>query len=126
MSADLARPVPVTERLAGWTPSVGSALLVVHGSGVTDRFVGPDYAVREIDVVLWDVLTAAGYERVVLSTPQWPVYFLDARSRELSRTGGDHRERPPSTGSRMRQLSNGPLGDLLLVPENPPTPAPRA
>src|SRR6478752_6841890 len=100
MSADSTRPPLVAERLARWTPSAGSALLVVYGPGVTDRFVGPDHAVRDIDLVLWEVLTAAGYERVVLSTPQWPVYFLDTRSRELSRNAGGRPERSPANGSR--------------------------
>lgn len=53
---------------------------VLYGPGVDDIFVDPDYRVRGLEEVLWRLLRAAGYQRIVYSSLSRPLYFRDADS----------------------------------------------
>ena len=86
---------PLVERLEGFRLPVGDSLFIVHGRGMDDVFVGHDYRGRGIEELLWEVLHAAGFERVVYSTLSRPLYFRDTRSRDLSRRRKPH-PRPPA------------------------------
>ncbi|MCP2167294.1 AAA family ATPase [Goodfellowiella coeruleoviolacea] len=106
-------PMAVPHRLTGARrPRPGEPLWIVHGPGVDDEVVGEDLRVRDVEELLWEVLHAAGYQRIVFSAYRQPVYFRDARSRELTRSGG--RAAAPRRPRAMRRFA-GPLGDRMLV-----------
>jgi SpoVK/Ycf46/Vps4 family AAA+-type ATPase len=103
---------PLVERLEGFRLPVGDSLFIVHGRGMDDVFVGHDYRGRGIEELLWELLHAAGFERVVYSTLSRPLYFRDTRSRDLSRR---RKPAPAATGRNlMRPEFRGPLGRRLL------------
>jgi SpoVK/Ycf46/Vps4 family AAA+-type ATPase len=103
--------VPIVERLASFRLPGGDPLLLVHGPGVDDVFVGRDYQLRRVEELLWELLRSAGFERIVFSSLRRPVYFRDRRSRELSRG----QPSPVAQAGMMRhaQLA-GPLGRRLV------------
>ncbi|MET7606617.1 AAA family ATPase [Streptomyces avermitilis] len=101
----------LVERLEGLRLPIGDPLFIVHGRGVDDVFIGHDYRGRGIEELLWEVLHAAGFERVVYSTLQRPLYFRDGRSRDLSRRRKPQR---PATRTLMRSEFSGPLGRCVL------------
>ncbi|NUT52074.1 MAG: AAA family ATPase [Saccharothrix sp.] len=72
-----------------------------------------------MEELLWEVLHADGYERIVFSSYRQPVYFRDAASRDLTRSGG--RAPAPRRPRAMRRFS-GPLGDQMVMAP-PPRPA---
>lgn len=121
------RPPPqaAPHRLTGARrPRPGEPLWIVHGVGVDDEVVGEDLRVRDVEEVLWEVLHACGYERIVFSDYRRPVYFRDERSRDLTRSGD--RPAAPRRPRAMRRFS-GPLGDRMLVaPPTPPAAPPAA
>ncbi|MFJ8630207.1 AAA family ATPase [Streptomyces sp. NPDC093568] len=102
----------LVERLNGFRLPVGDPLLVVHGLGVDDIFVGHDYRVRGIEEVLWEVLRGSGFARVVYSSLSRPLYFRDDRSWELTRRR--RRASLPAEGRLMRPEFSGPLGRRVV------------
>ncbi|MFF4353629.1 AAA family ATPase [Streptomyces sp. NPDC001530] len=100
------------ERFADISLRSGEPFTLVYGTGVDDIFVGPDYRVRTLEEVLWQLLHAEGYARIAFSSLRRPIYFRDTVSRELSRSGGAPRPRRPGM---MRNASlSGPLGQALV------------
>ncbi|MEY9947675.1 AAA family ATPase [Kitasatospora sp. GAS1066B] len=100
---------------------------VLYGPGVDDIFVDPDYRVRGLEEVLWRLLRAAGYQRIVYSSLSRPLYFRDADSRRRSRPGEEGRGaqgRAEGPGELMRNPRlSGPLGRLRLGADAAATPA---
>ncbi|GLY50782.1 AAA family ATPase [Lentzea sp. NBRC 102530] len=118
MTTDLSDATPA--RLTGGRgPRPGEPLWILHGPGVDDRFVGADLHVRTAEEMLWEVLHAAGYQRIVFSGYRDAVYFRDDTSRNLTR--GPGAEPQPRRRNAMRRFS-GPFGDAMLLSEPPPQP----
>ncbi|MFH9647764.1 AAA family ATPase [Streptomyces albidoflavus] len=115
-------PPPGTERLPPHAVRTGEPFTVLYGPGVGDVFVDATGEVRTMEQALWHMLRAAGFERIVFSTLQDPVYFRDdaswRRSRRPARRtpGTDGRAGPP----RMRHAGlRGPLGATRLLRAEP-------
>jgi SpoVK/Ycf46/Vps4 family AAA+-type ATPase len=96
-------------RLAGLRPA-GDPLAIVYGSPVDDVFIGRDFIERRIGQELWEHLRDEGFQRIVLTSNQDGVYFLDRASRQASRRRDDP---PPGRPGRMTHF-RGPLGDTML------------
>jgi SpoVK/Ycf46/Vps4 family AAA+-type ATPase len=98
-------------RIAG-LQLTGDPVFIVYGSAVDDVFIGEDYIERRIDELLWELLRAEGFRRIVLSTNRSPLYFRDAESYRLTRP----RDAPQSTRSGgMRHFREaGPMGAAVL------------
>ena len=62
-----ARANPGIERLAGIRAAAvdGEPLILVYGPGADDAFVDASYQICEIEESLWEVLHAAGFQRIV-------------------------------------------------------------
>ena len=116
------RPLATPARLLGADrPRPGEPLWIVHGVGVDDQLVGADLRPRTVDEVMWELLHAAGYERIVFSEYREPVYFLDEGSRALTRR--NHTQGEEGRRREMRRFS-GPMGKRMVL--EPPRTAPRA
>ncbi len=96
-------------RLAGLRPA-GDPLAIVYGSPVDDVFIGHDFIERRIGQELWEHLRDEGFQRIVLTSNQDGVYFLDRASRRSSRR---HDDPLPGRPGRMTHF-RGPLGDTML------------
>ncbi len=108
---------PGTERLNPAAVRTGEPFTVLHGPGVGDVFVDSTGQVCSMEQALWRMLRAAGFERIVFSTLQHPVYFRDRASRDLSRRPADRNTAPADRrGPRtMRHTGlRGPLGGTQL------------
>ncbi|WP_394617035.1 AAA family ATPase [Lentzea sp. JNUCC 0626] len=116
-----ASPAAAPVRLTGGRgPRPGEPLWILHGPGVDDRFAGADLHLRSAEEMLWELLHAAGYERIVFSGYRDAVYFRDEDSRNLTRAPGTA-DPEPRRRNAMRRFS-GPLGDMMLLSEPPPQP----
>ncbi|MFE1596844.1 AAA family ATPase [Nocardia sp. NPDC058705] len=108
----------VSERMTGaQRPLPGEPFWIVHGPGVDDFVVGADLCPRQIEEMLWEILSAAGFEQIVFSDFRKTVYFRDAVSRALTR-----KEPIETAMPRPRATSGfaGPLGNTMLL-ERPAT-----
>jgi SpoVK/Ycf46/Vps4 family AAA+-type ATPase len=90
-------------------------VVVLYGTGVDDLFVGDDYQLRTLPEALGERLRGQGFDRVVFSALRRPVYFLDRRSRSLSR------RQAPGDAARPGLMRNtglvaGPLGHRVVAP----------
>ncbi|PJT51076.1 ATPase, partial [Streptomyces albidoflavus] len=92
-----AAPPPGTERLPPDAVRTGEPFTVLYGPGVGDVFVDATGEVRTMEQALWHMLRAAGFERIVFSTLQDPVYFRDDASWRRSRRPA---RRTPDTDGR--------------------------
>ncbi|MGW1181433.1 AAA family ATPase [Streptomyces drozdowiczii] len=124
MNASLTKDDPVvarpqgTERLAPESVRNGEPFTVFYGPGVGDIFVDSTGRIRSMEQSLWRMLRSAGFERIVFSTLQDPVYFRDRASwdhsrRPARRTSGAA-DRPGAPGMHHAGLS-GPLGGMQLL-----------
>jgi AAA+ superfamily predicted ATPase len=79
---------PTVERLArALRLDSGEPVLLMYGPGTGDQFICTDYQQRDLTGTLWHLLTSADFARVVFSSFNDPLYFLDEESRALSVTG---------------------------------------
>ncbi|WP_330311385.1 AAA family ATPase [Streptomyces sp. NBC_00523] len=124
---------PVVERLDPAALRGGEPFTLLYGPGAGDVFVDTAHQVCRLEEALWRLLRAEGYERIVFSSTDHPVYFRDTASRDLSRPGG--RAPGPRTGGGtgrpvMRTPGmRGPMGNLRVTGAAPrensaPLPAP--
>lgn len=104
-------PGPAVERFPASVLHGGEPFAVLYGPGVDDVFVDGTHQVRTLEETLWRLLRAEGYERIVFSSLQDPVYFRDHASRGLSRSAAAPRRAPRTM--RHSQLK-GPLGGMLV------------
>ncbi|WP_326768344.1 AAA family ATPase [Streptomyces sp. NBC_01591] len=116
---------PVVERFGGADLRSGEPFTIFYGPGVNDVFVDSAYQVCTLEQVLWRRLRAAGYERIVFSSTDHPLYFRDSASRDLSRRSPAARQVPASGPRTMRTPGmRGPMGNLLVTgartPGSPP------
>lgn len=102
---------PGVERFPASVLRGGEPFAVLYGPGVDDVFVDGTHQVRTLEETLWRLLRAEGYERIVFSSLQDPVYFRDDASRGLSRSAPAPRRAPRTM--RHSQLK-GPLGGMLV------------
>ncbi len=109
LAVEEGRPAAAAERVSFRIPG-GDPLFVVHGPGVDDTFIGRDYRFRGIQEVLLELLRDAGYERVVFSSLQQPVFFLDSASSAAARP----RRAAPRRRGLMREGLSGPLGRRIV------------
>ncbi|NJP79085.1 AAA family ATPase [Streptomyces sp. AA8] len=111
-------PVATTERLDPVFLHSGEPFTVLYGPGVGDLFVDSAYQVCPLEQSLWRLLRAEGFERVVFSSLQHPLYFRDRASRDLSRSGGAARGTAAPGSPRRRTMRHprlrGPLDGLLV------------
>ncbi|MFE5669031.1 AAA family ATPase [Streptomyces niveus] len=113
----VARP-PGTERLAPESVRNGEPFTVFYGPGVGDIFVDSTGRIRSMEQSLWRMLRSAGFERIVFSTLQDPVYFRDRaswdRSRRPARRTLETTGRPGGRNMHHAGL-RGPLGGMQLL-----------
>jgi SpoVK/Ycf46/Vps4 family AAA+-type ATPase len=113
------------ERLAEVRAAVadGDPLIFVYGPGAVDAFVDAAYRVCEFEECLWELLHAAGFERIAFFSLDQKLYFRDDASRNSLRPGsaagdstyGDERASAEGVRHRMRPGFAGPFGDLILT-----------
>ncbi|HEX4829691.1 MAG TPA: AAA family ATPase [Trebonia sp.] len=129
-------PPPGIERLASVTAAArhGDSLIFVYGSGTNDAFADPAHRICDIEECLWEVLHAAGYERIAYYSSHQSLYFRDDESRRRlyptrAAKAADPRKlssSPDSAGSpdgagsgrpRMRPAfaNKGPFGDRIVT-----------
>ncbi|MFI6291714.1 AAA family ATPase [Nonomuraea sp. NPDC050790] len=115
------RTAVVVERLAeALRLDSGASILALYGPGTGDSFVCLDYQERNLKPALWQLLRAAGFDRVVFGSVGEPLHFLDAESRDMSLTGRLARRTAAPGENRMRRLT-GPQGPRMqLAPSAPP------
>jgi SpoVK/Ycf46/Vps4 family AAA+-type ATPase len=97
-------------RLDGADPMV-----VLYGTGVDDLFVGDDYQLRTLPEALVAQLRGQGFDRVVFNALRRPVFFLDERSRSLSRRAAPAGAARPGM-MRNSRLTGGPFGQQVVAP----------
>jgi SpoVK/Ycf46/Vps4 family AAA+-type ATPase len=95
-----------------------SPVVVLYGAGIDDLFIGDDYQPRTLPEALGEQLRAQGFDRVVFSALRRPVYFLDTRSRSLSRRQSSGGAARPGL-MRNTGLTAGPLGHRVVAPVDP-------
>ncbi|KUJ67400.1 ATPase [Streptomyces albus subsp. albus] len=109
-------PGPTMERFDTAALHSGEPFTIFYGPGVGDVFVDSAYQVCFFEQALWRLLRADGFERIVFSSLQHPVYFRDHASRDLS--GGERRTAtaasPQRPGTMRHSRLRGPLGGLLV------------
>jgi len=96
----------------------GYRFFFLYGPGVNDSFITRDYSEVNIEQALWLVLKRQGFDCIVFSAPDYPLYFLDEESRRLARAPSAAPVEQAGTqmsGRRMRRLRGGPLGDRMLL-----------
>ncbi|MGW1847639.1 AAA family ATPase [Streptomyces sp. NPDC001966] len=119
-------PGPVVERFDGADLRSGEPFTIFYGPGVSDVFVDSAYQVCTLEQVLWRRLRAAGYERIVFSSTDHPLYFRDAASRDLSRSNPARKQLPPPGPRTMRTPGmRGPMGNLQVTGASGPGPTAR-
>ncbi|MFB6878017.1 AAA family ATPase [Streptomyces sp. NPDC056323] len=118
---------PVVERFGGAGLRSGEPFTIFYGPGVSDVFVDSAYQVCTLEQVLWRRLRAAGYERIVFSSTDHPLYFRDAASRDLSRSSPARKQLPAPGPRTMRTPGmRGPMGNLRVTGAPGPGPAAEA
>ncbi len=113
------------ERFAAAHAAVGEGdpVLFVYGPGTDDAFVDKSYRVCDLEECLWEVLHAAGFQRIAFYSLTRKLYFRDDESlRALwpnrTRPGGDGRQAPAADAGgrrRMRDGFSGPLGNRVVI-----------
>lgn len=91
----------------------GQRFFFLCGPGVNDRFIIRDYAEVDIEQALWLALRAQGFQCIVFSAADRPLYFLDEDSRRLALPSQEAPQR--SSAQRMSRLRGGSLGDRMLL-----------
>ncbi|WP_405515332.1 AAA family ATPase [Streptomyces canus] len=111
-----APPMPSTGRMDPAALRGGEPFTIVYGPGVGDHFVDHAYQVCEFEHALWRLLRAEGYERIVFSTLDQPLYYRDQASRDLSRrrAAPAAEARPAGLRTMRHPQLRGPLGGLLI------------
>lgn len=117
------KTAPGIERLAavGAAAADGDPLIFVYGPGTDDAFVDAGYRICEIEECLWEVLRAAGFERIAFFSLGQKLYFRDDESQDSLRRQGKSRDSgpggtSPTTGRRrMRSGFAGPFGDAVVL-----------
>ncbi|KOX03394.1 ATPase [Streptomyces sp. NRRL B-1140] len=123
-------PGPTTERLDPAALHSGEPFTVLYGPGVGDVFVDSAYQVCVLEQALWRLLRAEGFERIVFSSLDHPVYFRDRASRDLSRRAPARAaaaSRAPDRRTMRHPQLRGPLDGLLVrdfTPRAGPEPHP--
>ena len=109
-------PAGSAERLVAALPfDTGDALLVLYGTGTTDRFCCADFQERGFEEAIWSLLRSAGYERIVFCTLNG-LYFRDEQSADLDRGGATPAaDAAPPTMARFA----GPRGAAVVTPPEP-------
>ncbi|GGX73306.1 AAA family ATPase [Streptomyces hiroshimensis] len=110
-------PFPTAERLDPAALHSGEPFTILYGPGVGDVFVDSAYRICLLEQVLWRLLRADGFERIVFSSLQHPVYFRDHASRELCRSSAARATaaaEPPRRRTMRHPQLRGPLDGLLV------------
>ena len=106
------------ERLAALRLDGAVPLIVGFGSMVDDSFVGLDYSIAAVDVVLWRMLRAEGFQRIVFNGHGHAVYFLDEDSRRLTRpepVPAAAQQSPATAATPPMRHVRGPAGDVRVI-----------
>ena len=116
---------PGIERLSAVASAAadGDPLIFVYGPGTNDAFVDTSYRICEIEECLWEVLRAAGFQRIAFFSLQQKLYFRDDASRDSLAPGRNGAGTSPGSGQaaagsgrrRMRAGFAGPFGDRIVV-----------
>lgn len=114
-------PGPLVERFDNVVLHSGEPFTVLYGPGVSDVFVDTAHQVCTLEQVLWRLLRAEGYERIVFGSTDHPVYFRDTASRDLGRRPSTVRRSAPTGPRTMRTPGmSGPMGGLLVTEARTP------
>jgi SpoVK/Ycf46/Vps4 family AAA+-type ATPase len=113
------------ERFAAAQAAVGEGdpVLFVYGPGTDDAFVDKSYRVCDLEECLWEVLHAAGFQRIAFYSLTRKLYFRDDESLralwpDQTRPRGDGRQAPATDAGgrrRMRAGFSGPLGNRVVL-----------
>ena len=121
---------PGIERLAAIRTAAadGDPLIFVYGPGTNDAFVDTSYRICEIEECLWEVLRAAGFQRIAFFSLHQKLYFRDDASRDSLGPRRNGAGTPRGAGQaaadgqaarggrrRMRPGFAGPFGDRIVV-----------
>lgn len=108
----------------------GHRFCLLYGRGIDDVFLSDDGRELDFPHTLHTELKARGYQRIAFISPSRPVFFLDAESEQAARptvaaagsVETNHKSRRKNKVARTKLLKNGPMGDLNLLAQQPPTP----
>jgi SpoVK/Ycf46/Vps4 family AAA+-type ATPase len=91
----------------------GDPVIFVYGPATDDAFVDSAYRVCDIEVAIWEILYAAGFQRIGFYSLPDKLYFRDEDSLRSARP---RRAAPPRRQERrrMRPGFRGPLGDRVV------------
>ncbi len=117
------------ERLQVLQFNQGGHFFILFGPGIEDTLINPAGQEISIEQALWDLLHAAGFERILFHSAHRQIYYLDEPSRQASLP-----QRPAEVtaaaasegyagGQRMSVLRDGPLKERVVF-RPPQTPAP--
>jgi SpoVK/Ycf46/Vps4 family AAA+-type ATPase len=102
----------------------GDPLIFVYGPATDDAFVDTSYRICEIEECLWEALREAGFQRIVFFSLRRKLYRRDGEPRSPGDGAGTPQAAGPSpaTGQRRRMRPGfaGPLGDRVVIKEQPP------
>lgn len=111
-------------------PILETRFLVLYGKGVDDTYISERLIERGLPETLLACLKERGYRRVVFFSPHRSIYYLDQDSPPQVMPVDLPRSKPSSGElrgqtevfhqSRMQHLSGGPLGDIMLLEQDPP------
>jgi SpoVK/Ycf46/Vps4 family AAA+-type ATPase len=97
----------------------GDPLLILYGRGASDIFVGDDYQWRSMEVSLWHLLKAAGFERIVFTSAIDPLYFRDQASAVPAGRAPAPAVAPARAGGATMRFFSGPQGDRMQLSGRP-------
>ncbi|MEV7008578.1 AAA family ATPase [Streptosporangium sp. NPDC051022] len=107
----------ITDRFAGVDLDGAHPFAILYGPGVDDLFVGEDHRTRNVQEALWEILSGAGFGRIVFSKPRDPVYFLDRASWRASKPPSAAPRQAAAQGARRTMTTGlrGPMGTRVIT-----------
>lgn len=92
--------------------------LLFYGIGIEDVFIAPTLQELNIFEALNDELKRMGFKRIIYTSLDRPIYFLDTESKKLS---DDLYTRPLQQRPNQREaIQPGPFGERLVIPTQNP------
>ena len=90
--------------------------VLLFGKGINDSFITRQMRIGDILQSTWLVLKEQGFERIIFTSLDNPIYFLDDHSRDLSQ---DFLWSIAQTNDQnLNHLQTGPFGASLFLPIN--------
>ncbi len=93
----------------------GEKFILLYGN-INDEFCDNDLVIGNIDFMLWRYFQCQGYQRIVFFQGSKMIYFFDQESLRLCLP---EQKIPVIKPESVPELTSGPLGDLMLLDEEP-------